>query len=214
MNTDQSIRLAIVEYYPIYRRGLLDCITEYEYFNVSIAVDSGAELMRQISTADTLPDICIISMCTPLFDGYNTLSLLKDKWPKLKILVLCDIIGDYLIAYIINKGINGVLLRSSNSDKICTAIFSIYHHNMYFGTANDLQNLKKTAALFSSCLSLTEREIEVIKLVSLGYSNKYISIKLNVSPRTIQTHCANICLKLHIHSREQIIVYAKSNALG
>lgn len=113
----------------------------------------------------------------------------------------------------LQKGANGFLTKNTSSDKLQLALLNIFYHGYYY---SDVANKEIYLAVNNNNLiipELTKKELEIVKLVAKGKNYEEAANQMGCAARTVQTHCNHIFAKLGIHSREELILFAKDNGL-
>lgn len=184
-----------------------------------IATEPGLELVGEagdgvqaVEKALSLrPDVILLDMMMPRKDGLGAIGdILRDN-PDARILVLTSFAEDEKVFPAIKAGALGYLLKDSSPHELLQAI-----HNVHNGEASLhptiarklMRELNQPPSLPPTTDPLTEREVEVLRLVAQGLSNDDIADKLVVSERTVQTHVSHILDKLHLANRTQMALYA------
>jgi len=163
-------------------------------------------------------DLLLLDLDMPIMNGLHCAETVKQKYPEVKIAILTMHQEKALIKKFIEFGVDGYFLKTIKKDELVHAIKTIAKGADYFPsdvTKALLQKQSVTPNITQSQLlnELTKREIEIIQLVSQGFSNADIGKKLFISPRTADTHRTNIMRKLQIHSVAEIVRFAFQNKL-
>ena len=205
----ETIRILIADDHAIVREGLRALLgTEPEFELVGEATD-GMEAVDKFRT--TKPDIILLDMMMPRKDGLGAIhDIMKDD-PNARILVLTSFAEDDKVFPAIKAGALGYLLKDSSPQELLQAI-----HNVHNGEASLhptiarklMRELNQPSSLPPTTDPLTEREVDVLRLVAQGLSNDDIAEQLVVSERTVRTHVSHILDKLHLANRTQMALYA------
>ena len=164
-------------------------------------------------TTELQPDMVIMDVSMPVMNGLKATKKLRAMYPLLKILTLTRHTDDGYLRQLIGAGANGYVLKQSAPDELINAIRAVGTGKSfldpsltqkvmggYAGTSDTLRGENRG--------NLSTRELEVLRLISLGYSNKEIAARLDLSVKTIEAHKANAMSKLGISSRIDIVKYA------
>jgi DNA-binding NarL/FixJ family response regulator len=205
-----NIRVAIFEDNTNLRNGLRTLINSSEGFECVGSFGNCDMLI--INIADTKPDVILMDIELPGMDGIEAVRILKPKFPDIKILMETIFEDDEKVFNSICNGAEGYILKNTAPDQILDAIKEIYEG----GAPMTPSIASKVLAMFKSGTSfpadnthrLTERELEVIKLLVEGMSYKLIAHKCCVSLETVNSHVKNIYKKLHVHSKSEAVVKA------
>lgn len=208
------INIMIVDDHSMIREGLKQLLELDGDMRVVEEASDGIECLEKITTAK--PDVLLLDINMPRMNGLEVLAKLKEKKIKTKVLVLTvhnEI--DYLLKAV-EIGINGYLLKDSESSELKKAIVSVVDGENYIQPSlipslnakmiqrdNDKDKIE----------DLTRRELEVLKLLATGNYNKEIAEELGISERTVKNHVSNIFKKIEVTDRTQAAVFAIRNNL-
>lgn len=173
------------------------------------AYSSCDEVLNSIE--DNLPDVVLMDIAMPTTCGIECVERLKTEYPDLKILMLTNYSDDDRIFDSLRAGAVGYLLKNSSITKLCEAIKEAYEG----GAPMSSEVAKKVLGYFHSQKKITKydavlskREIEVLKALTEGLSDKAIADKLFISIPTVRFHLKNIYAKLHVTSRSEAVIKA------
>ena len=210
------IRILITDDHGVIRAGLralLSGLPEIEV--VGEAVD-GRDTLRK--AVELNPDIVIMDLSMPEMGGVEATAQLAQLAPKIRVLILTVHEDESLLKEVIRAGAAGYIIkRAVEEDELIHAIRVVARGDMYVHPT-------MTRALFSPPPSstdlkasevetLTAREIEVLRLLAKGYTNRQIAEQLGISPRTAEGHRANLSSKLGLRSRVELVDYAQQHGL-
>jgi NarL family two-component system response regulator LiaR len=177
------------------------------------AVD-GLEAVR---LADELqPDVILMDLVMPRMDGIEAIRQIMTRQPKARILALTSFVADDKVFPAIKAGALGYLLKDSEPEDLIAAIKNIHRGEPFLHPSiarKVLDELSHPAGSTPTPEPLTERELEVLQLVSQGLSNQEIAGRLFIGDATVRTHIGNILTKLHLANRVQATLYALRNGL-
>jgi len=167
---------------------------------------------RAISAYRALrPDVALIDMVMPRLDGLEAIRAIKSEFADAHILVLTSFAEDDMVFPAIKAGALGYLLKDSSPEELIRAIRDVSRGeaSLHPSIARRLiLELSQPTTLPPTPEPLTDRELEVLKLVAKGYSNEEIADALIVSERTARGHVSSILSKLHLANRTQAALYA------
>lgn len=212
VNIDNKIKILLVDDHPFFRRGICLYFEAVKNIEITAEADSGQKALNLISKIDH--DVILMDLQMPGMDGIETSKKVLNKYPDTKILVLSSFNNWDRVYKALQAGVDGYILKEANPSELTAAIKAVAAGGNYFDTQITnvlLQNITNTKYIHSDpnlIEQLTKRELEVLKLVGQGLSNKEIAEKLYVSEKTIKTHTSNIFSKLQVKSRTQAALYA------
>lgn len=209
-------KVAIVDDQVLFRQGLISLLNDDNGVQVIMEASNGKELLDQLRTKQ--PEVILLDMEMPEMDGAETTSIVKKKFPEIKIIILTMHTEEALVIDLIERGANGFLTKDTNIDVVVDAIFCVTENDYYFNDSISRIMVKKMVSSkkinpFYKQSPLSEREREVIKLICMELTNKEIAEKLFLSPRTIDAYREKILEKTGARNTAGIVMYAVKNNL-
>jgi NarL family two-component system response regulator LiaR len=209
------IRVLIADDHAIVRKGIRALLTTEPGIEV---VGEARDGNQAIAEAHRLrPDVILMDLVMPEVDGIAAIRHITAHQPETRILVLTSFATDDKIFTAIKAGALGYLLKDSSPQELVQAIHQVHRgeSSLHPLVARKLlQELSQPSAQPPTSAPLTEREVEVLRLVAQGYSNREIADQLSVKETTARTHMSNILSKLHLASRTQAALYALRKGLA
>lgn len=208
------ITVMIVDDHKMIREGLKKILEFDGEVQVIEEADNGQECLKKLKTAK--PDIILLDINMPVMNGIETLQTLKKKRKKYKVLMLTVHNEVEYLLKAVDIGIDGYILKDSDSSELLRAINCINNGEKFIQPSLiPILNSKLIARDLDKekVEKLSNREIEVLKLVSVGMFNKEIGKKLDISERTVKNHMSNIFKKIECTDRTQAAVFAIRNGL-
>lgn len=208
------INVMIVDDHKMIREGLRKILEFEGEIQVIEEADNGQECLKKLRSVR--PDIILLDINMPVMNGIETLQALKKKRKKYKVLMLTVHNEVEYLLKAVDIGIDGYILKDSDSNELKRAINTVYNGEKFIQPSLiPLLNSKLIARDLDKekVEKLSDREIEVLKLVSIGMFNKEIGKKLDISERTVKNHMSSIFKKIDCTDRTQAAVFAIRNNL-
>lgn len=209
------IKIIIADDHAIVRAGLRSLLQEESGLELVGEASGGYEAIELVGK--THPDVLVLDLSMPDLDGISVTRSLKAEYPNLRILILTLHEDDALLKGAIKAGAAGYILKRAAEAELLTAIQVILRGDLYVDPSmiRTLLGEVRQPAISQqpSSETLTPREIEILKLIVEGYTNRQTGEHLNISVRTVEGHRANISDKLGLHSRLDLVRYAREHGL-
>jgi NarL family two-component system response regulator LiaR len=209
MRQPDQIRILISDDHAVVREGLSSFISLEPDLEVVAEAGDGIEAV-EIALA-LVPDIILMDIVMPRQTGIEALQHLNEAGSPAKVIVLTSFAEYEQIYPAIKAGAMGYLLKDSTPEQLVQAIRDVYQGQTSLSPVIArmlIEEIKEDSELPLSEDPLTDREVEVLKLVAQGHTNKEIAERLVVSKGTVGTHISNILNKLHLANRTQAALYA------
>ena len=217
---DEVIRVLIADDQALFRRGLYVVLGTEENIEVVAEAEDGEQAITKAE--EMAPDVVLMDVRMPRVNGIEAASRIRETLPSTKILMLTVSDEEDDLYEAIKAGANGYLLKEISVEEVASAIRavvqgqSLISPSMASKLLNEFNSLARQAADRREQLPapvLTARELEVLKLVARGMSNRDVADQLYISENTVKNHVRNILEKLHLHSRMEAVVYAMREKL-
>jgi DNA-binding NarL/FixJ family response regulator len=213
----EPIRTMIVDDHALFRRGLEMVLAAEPDIELVSEASDGAEAVEK--AGETLPDIVLMDIRMPRSSGIEACRALKDVVPSAKIVMLTISDEEEDLFEAIRAGASGYLLKDIPLDEVAEAVRSVYGGQSLINPSMAGKLITEFATLARRDTDeeraqrvpaprLTEREMEVLKLVARGMNNRDIAKELFISENTVKNHVRNILEKLQIHSRMEAVMIA------
>jgi NarL family two-component system response regulator LiaR len=208
----ETIRILIADDHAFVREGTRRILEQEPDLEVVAEAGDGEEAVKL--ACDLKPDVVLVDVAMPRLDGIEATRRIKAQCPVVAVLVLSAYDDDQFIFGLLEAGAAGYLLKSVRGQEIVDAIRAVHagesvlHPSVARKVLNRFAGVSSKPRERKSLEILTEREMEVLKMVTKGLSNKDIADGLCLSVRTVQGHLANIFNKLRVSSRTEAVVHA------
>jgi DNA-binding NarL/FixJ family response regulator len=206
---DERIQVAIADDQRLFAHGLARIIGVQPDMEVVGEVHTGEEAVSLCLEVE--PDVVLMDLSMPVMDGVSATRKIMSHSPRTRVLILTVHADDAHVFQGIKAGAQGYILKDCTPEDLVRAIRTVYAGDTIM--AQDIA--KKMLTTFEGIRSdaeitprLTERELEVVKALARGKSNKEIALSLGISEKTVRNHASNIYKKLHIFDRTQAVIYA------
>lgn len=210
------LKVMVVDDHKLFRQGLIGLMnTRPDIVQVIGEAGTGSEafdLAQQLK-----PDVILMDILIPDGDGLQTAALIRQTLPQIAIVMLTSSELDEHLYQAVRIGVAGYLLKTLDADELFNLLLGIAHGEAAMTRAMAARLLKDVAkrAVHSEDgqAALTEREVQVLRLVAQGSSNPEIAEKLCISINTVKTHLSSILHKLQLENRTQVARYAVQSGL-
>lgn len=209
----EPVNIIIIDDHSLVREGIKQLLELDGDIKVKGEAGNGEEGIELIQT--TNPDVVLLDINMPIMNGLQMLQKLRENKIEVKILILTIHNEIEYLAKAVEIGINGYVLKDSDSEILKKAIFTIHEGETYIQpNLAPLLNEKISFQEENAAINdLTKREVEVLKLLAEGLFNKEIAYKLSISEKTVKNHVSNIFRKIEVFDRTQAAVFAIKNNL-
>ena len=215
----KKIKVLIADDHQVVREGLSAILRTKEEIEVVGEVKDGAEAVEQARRLK--PDVILMDISMPGMNGVEATRQIKREQPEIGVVVLTMYDEEEYIYDLVKAGATGYLLKDSDSSQIVKAIKtvargeSLIHPSVASKILHEFSSLAqgKSQPVKKKAQELSDREIEVLKLVAEGKTNKEIANVLNLSEKTIKNHVRNIFHKLQVYDRTQAAMHGLRKGL-
>ncbi len=212
--TGEPIRVLVVDDHALFRRGLEMVLAQEPDIDVVGEAEDGAEAVEK--AVETTPDIVLMDVRMPKRGGIDACTAIKDAVPSSKIIMLTISDEEVDLYDAIKAGAMGYLLKEISIEEVASAIRAVHGGQSLISPSMASKLLNEFASMIKRgderqqvpAPRLTDREMEVLRLVAKGLNNRDIAKQLFISENTVKNHIRNILEKLQLHSRMEAVVYA------
>jgi NarL family two-component system response regulator LiaR len=209
MSESAPIRVFVADDHAIVRKGIRAVLEIVPDIEVVGEAENGRDAVYRV--AELQPDVILMDLVMPEMDGIEAIQRIKERQPEAHILVLTTFAGEDKIFPAIKAGALGYHLKESRPQELARAIRQVHHGESSLHpliARKVLEELSRPSDRPPTPDPLTQREVEVLRLVAQGLENWEIAEKLVITEATVRTHVSNITSKLHVASRTQAALYA------
>lgn len=207
------IKIGLVDDHKLILNGLKTLIEKDPECKVQLEASNGKELMSQLEVMSVHPDIIMLDITMPVMNGFETIIKLKSSFPEIKVIVLTLISNVNTIIHMIQNGANGYVCKSSNLEEIINAIKSVHTNGIFMGEWIKKEYFRNEFSIdrkgvFHGKETLTQNEIDFIRLASTNLNYKEIAKMMVVSPKTIENYRNSLFAKFSINNRAAMALIA------
>lgn len=212
-----TIRILIADDHGVLRAGLRALLSAASDLEVVDEAASGEETLELAETLEL--DVILLDISMPGLTGIEVTRRLKKLSPKTHVLILTVHEDESLLQEAIQAGASGYIIKRAAESELIDAIRAVWRGDLYIHPAmtrallKEMSPQKPSRAKDDPVEALTPRETEVLRLIALGYTNRQMADMLTISVRTVESHRSNLMGKLSLHSRVELVRYAKENNL-
>jgi len=208
-------KVLVADDHAIVRTGLRTLLRAEPSMELVGEASGGYEAIELVEK--TSPDVLVLDLSMPDLDGIAVTKKIKPLFPDLKILILTIHADEGLLREAIKSGASGYVLKRAAEAELISAIHVILRGDAYVDPSMVRtllgETVKPARTQANSAERLTPREIEVLKCIAEGYTNRQTGQELGISVRTVEGHRANVSAKLGLKSRVELVRYAREHGL-
>jgi two-component system, NarL family, response regulator DegU len=214
------LKLAIADDHELFRKGFISMLSGIPDFEFVLEAANGQELLDKIATCSV--DIVLMDLQMPVMDGMQATEILLEKHPDVKVIVVSMYDEDRFVIHMLEKGVQGYLLKDTSPDEVEKAIRRVAEEGFYYSDfvsramhrkmVNRSPN-KQPFFTTTAQVGLSNREQEVLRLLCDGLSTTEISDKLFISTRTVEGHRLRILEKTATKNTAAAVAFAYKNHL-
>ncbi|HEX2629201.1 MAG TPA: response regulator transcription factor [Chitinophagaceae bacterium] len=211
--TIRKITVAIADDHSLLRNALAKLINTFEGYSIILEADNGKDLRKKIQEKE-VPDIVMLDVNMPEMDGFETTQWLHKHYPQIKVMALSMLSDERTIIKMFRLGAKGYLLKNTDPEELKEALDSLMNKNVYL---SEYVSDKLVSGLHQDEnekeVVLNEKEREFLRWTCSELSYKDIADKMFVSPRTVDDYRQSLFIKLKVHSRVGLVMYAIKNGI-
>ena len=210
----KAVRVVIADDQTLFRAGLARLLNEDPRVEVIGQAVDGVDAAKL--AAKLKPDVVLMDLKMPNLDGIEATRQIVEADPSVKVLILTTFETDNHVIQALKVGASGYVLKDSSAEAIVSSIVAVMSGERVMASAvanRVLEMLTGTTTPKEFYDGLTNREIEILKLLANGMANKQIAYRLKISEKTVRNHVSNMYEKLNIYDRSQAVLYAVRKGL-
>jgi DNA-binding NarL/FixJ family response regulator len=212
MNT---IKVGIADDHKIFRKGVIISLRQYTNISFVFEAENGEELLKELET--TQPDVVLMDLRMPGKDGIETTKEVSKKFPDVKVLILTMFEDERFVSHLMENGANGYLLKNADPAEIKKAIMEVMARGYYLNNFVNRVLLKKSAnktkaiPSLNSEIVMSDKEKEVVRLLCMEYTAAEIAIKMEISPRTVESIKDRLMERFGLKNTAGLVFFAVKN---
>ena len=212
---ETNIRVLIADDHTVVRKGLRALLSAEKY-GIEVIGEAGNGEEAILKAEQLEPDVILMDLVMPGKTGLEAIVEIKQILPRARILVLTSFADDSNVTKAIRAGAYGFLLKDTSPDELVQTIRSVYADKLTL--PQELTHILLGSETIekepgSMQQDLTPRELDVLRCIAQGMSNKQVAQKLSVSTTTVRSHVSSMIRKLNVENRTQLAIYARENDL-
>ena len=207
-------RVLVVDDQHLFRSGLVKLLENDPRIDIVGDTDDGAEAVRLIPTLR--PDVVLMDVRMPNMDGLEAAQRITAAHPGVKVLMLSGFGAESQVVHALNAGASGYVVKDSPLEAIVTSILAVVAGGRVLSESiadrvlTMIAGGPPTKTMYDG---LTQREVEILRLLATGVANKQVAFRLKISDKTVRNHISHIYEKLNIFDRSQAVLYAVRKGL-
>ena len=207
--TQQPIRVVLADDHDLVRSGIKALLSMIDGVQVVAEARDGLELIRLVESLN--PDIVMTDISMPRMDGITAISQIHSLHPQVRLLVLSMYDTVDFVKRAVASGACGYLMKDAPPFELEQAVRSVMATGSYFSPAIAQRLLQPSEPTIDD--ELTQRQIEILKLIAQGRASKEIAFQLGLSPKTVDVHRARIMERLRLNDIASLTLYAVRKGL-
>ncbi|HEX8561765.1 MAG TPA: response regulator transcription factor [Flavobacterium sp.] len=209
------IRIGIADDHLLVRKSLVQLISTFREVEVVMEAEDGRQLLDVMQKGPV--DVLVLDILMPHLDGFETCAFIREEYPSVKVLIISHMSSEETLRRVMGCGAHGFISKNSKPEQLDVAIKSVWNKEYYFDV--DVATVLRQAIQWKeqsvtlSSLTISDREIAVIRLAAKEFSSFEIADKLNINVRTVETHRKRIMEKTHSKNFIGVILFALQHKL-
>jgi len=204
------IRVLLVDDHTVVRRGLRLAFGLEGDFEIVGEAENGKQAIEAV--AALLPDVVVMDLLMPVMNGVDATREIRSRFPDVEVVALTSVLEDRMVVDVVEAGAAGYMLKESRPDDLFEAVRAAARGEVRLDPRAQ-QRLVREVRAVPAHDALTDRELEVLRHIAGGATNKGIAQSLDVTEATVKTHVSNLLSKLGLKSRTQAALFALREGL-
>lgn len=217
---ESKIKIALADDELLFRQGLISILESERHIEILFDAKNGNDLLQKLKDSEEKPSIIITDLKMPELNGVEVTKIIKEEYPKIKIIALTSYFSKPFILNMISIGAVAYLAKNSTPKLMIETINEVNKKGFYYDEVvlnyvheSNNNNKKKDKKSNFDSNYFTKRELEVLELICKQYTTKDIADKMFLSPRTVDSHRNNLLLKTDSKNVAGLVIYALKNKL-
>jgi DNA-binding NarL/FixJ family response regulator len=207
----EQISIILADDHAVVRQGIRRFLEEDPAIDVVAEASDGAEAVRLVEQRQ--PDVAVLDIRMPEVTGVEATRRIKARFPETRVLVLTAYDDDPYVFALLEAGADGYVLKTASADQLVDAVRTVYRGESALSPEVASKVVRQAtgrrpASAADQIEPLTPREIDVLRLVARGMTNREVGQELGISHRTVQGHLASVYDKLQVNSRTEAVTQA------
>lgn len=207
-------RVLVVDDQHLFRSGLVKLLENDPRITIVGDTDDGSEALKLVATLK--PDVVLMDVRMPNMDGLEAAQRITANHPGVRVLMLSGFGAESQVMHALNAGASGYVVKDAPLEAIVTSILAVVAGGRVLSEAvadRVLTTLSGGPPAKTMYDGLTQREVEILRLLATGVANKQVAFRLKISDKTVRNHISHIYEKLNIFDRSQAVLYAVRKGL-
>ena len=200
----ESLRILIVDDSPLFREGLSSLLSNFPDIQIVGQASDGNEAIEK--AREIMPDVILMDIIMPRCDGMEATRMIREEMPHIKVVMLTVSESEENLFQAIKLGAQGYLLKSVEARELLSVLRGLSRGETYVAPGIAAKILQEFTRPSYTKEYLSPREVDVLKLVTQGMTNKEISLSLNIAQSTVKNHLRNTMDKLHVRNRVEAAI--------
>lgn len=200
-----AIKVLLVDDHTLVRQGVRLLLSRDAEISIVGEACDGLQALQMVERLQ--PDVVLMDLMMPVMDGITAIAELRRRWPDVEVIALTSVLEDASVISAVRNGAIGYLLKDMQALDLCRAIKAAAAGQVQLAPEAAARLMRELRVPEEEPASLTDREREVLELVSQGLSNAQIGSQLSIGEKTVKTHVSRLLQKLNVRSRTQLAVH-------